>query len=190
MTYFNMAIQDMYNMDDATFTYENELINMVKNWNDWNWHTAYEIKKIEETYDQNWKSFIPTLFNFKEDDEIRWRWNTIIVPGKILMEYWVTEWKNVNDNLQHLNVTYIKDYTWRTVNDMTDTIPLPQRYIPALIKLVYDWAAPISMLAGETATTDFFSHAMQRMEKLVNNDSLTNTPRIKTNRMITWKIYQ
>ena len=68
---------------------------------------------------------------------------------------------------------------------MTDTIPLPQRYIPALIKLVYDWAAPISMLAGETATTDFFSHAMQRMEKLVNNDSLTNTPRIKTNRMIT-----
>ena len=86
--------------------------------------------------------------------------------------------------MTHLEVCYIKDYDWRSLSELNELVPLPQRYIPALVKLMYDWAAPINMLAGETATTDFYAHAMARIKDLANNDGLTNSPRINTNRML------
>lgn len=183
MDYANMAIQDIYNLDEATFTYVKETLTFTKNWDHWYADTNHVIKKVEELFDHHARRYTPTLYLFKRDDEFHWANKTITVPGKILQEYGVNSWDVCNTDISTMDITYIRDYQWANRSEnANDTVPLPQRYIPGLVKLMYDWAAPISMLAGETATTDFFSHAMNRIREVMNNDWMTNSFAIKTNR--------
>jgi hypothetical protein len=37
-------------------------------------------------------------------------------------------------------------------------VPENLQYLPALLKMTFDWASPINLMAGEVATTDFYSH--------------------------------
>ena len=80
-----------------------------------------------------------------------------------------------------ITLTYIKEYKWAEDMNLSDPIQLPNRYIPTVIKLMYDWASPINLMSGETAQVDFFSHAMTRSKQLADDDSLTDIYAINAN---------
>ena len=79
------------------------------------------------------------------------------------------------DTPTQIDVSYIKDYKWATYDvDMPTPIPLPDKFIPALIKLTYDWASPINLMQSEAQANDFFSHAANRLNQLKQIDWVTN----------------
>jgi hypothetical protein len=39
---------------------------------------------------------------------------------------------------------------------------------------MYDWAAPINLMAWEEVTTDFYSHWATRINQLKDDDSVTD----------------
>ena len=174
MDYLNFAIQDVYNEDNATWRHKTERLVGVENGNYTKYTTIYPIHKIQECFRsyRTWQeinyadndNLTPTLFAIKNTNEIKFEWNEILS----------------HKDVKEIEVTYIMDYVPATTADKTKVIPLPYRYIPALMKLAFDWAAPINLMAGETATTDFFSHAATRIKKIADNDSLTDYIDVKS----------
>lgn len=160
MFYANAAIQDVYNSDNSTFIHITEELTWVIDWDYMKFTSTYPIRKIQDMEDQDQNKINTTLFRITEYDA-KFEWKQILA----------------HKNRTKLSVCYLRDYEWATYPaDLNKWIWLPKRYIPAVIKLLYDWAAPINLMAGETATTDFFSHWMNRINKLAENDSLTDHP--------------
>ena len=127
---------------------------------------TYPIDKMEEAFDQNGSGLRPTLY----------------IPCNYELKF---QGKNIltSQDVTSISCTYIKEYEWAQWPLHKDSaIPLRDKYIPALTKLIYDWAAPINLMAGESATFDFFSHAMNRLTTIQNNDGITNTFTVKPSR--------
>lgn len=83
--------------------------------------------------------------------------------------------EGITETPNSLVVDYIKDYKWATYDkDMTTPIPIPNRYVPALIKLIYDWASPINLMVSEAQATDFYAHGATRLDKIKANDGITD----------------
>lgn len=99
---------------------------------------------------------------------------------------WVKFETGTNEILTHtdfisVEMVYIKEYKWATCPEsLADEVQVPHRYIPAVCKLMYDWASPVNLMSGETAQVDFFSHAMTRLKMLSDSDSLTDVYDIKS----------
>jgi len=162
MFYANAALQDVYNSDNSTFRHKTETITWVLDGDNMKFTTAYPIFKVQHAKDQDDAKLTPTLFDRKEC-EISFEWNVILGDPT------VTE----------ITVVYLIDYIWASYPaDLTKWISVPNRYIPAVIKMMYDWASPINLMSSESATTDFFSHWITRMNKLADNDSLSDYPDI------------
>lgn len=166
MDYCNFTIQDIYNEDNATFLYVTEELTWVVWATTTEFTTTNTIRKIqscEEVLDnwQLWNVLTPTLFWLKRCS----MWNMIFNWTKIYTDKSVTK----------IYVTYIKEYVWVAYPAwLTVEVPLPRRYIPSLLKLSYDWASPINLMAWESQLIDFYSHWINRLNKLVQEDSLTD----------------
>lgn len=162
--YTNASIQDIYNLDAMTDRYVTETITVfVDEGNYRKFVSTYPIDKIEEAYDQNDSELRPTLY-IPTAYELKFQGNNILTSQDVIS----------------LSLTYIKEYEWaQWPRDKDKVIPLRDKYIPALTKLIYDWAAPINLMAGESATFDFFSHAMNRLTTIQNSDGITNTFNVK-----------
>lgn len=162
--YANTSIQDIFNSDNATFTYTNETLTWVANWDKMKFTTVFNIRKIQKVrwYNAQWSEIplIPTLFFQDCTGEVKFTtWNNEVL----------TSW-----DITIIDIIYIKEYTWVTENDLNSPIQVPDRYIPAIIKFMYDWAAPINLMAGEAVTTDFFGHWINRVNQLKDDDALTD----------------
>lgn len=160
----NFAIQDMYNLDSSTFRHKVEDLVWVQDWKNTKFTTTFSIHKIQKCYviSDEYISAVeitPTLF---------WLTNS--------PEYCMFEWKQIltHETIKKIRVVYLMDYEPVWKNDMSKEIPLPYRYIPSMIKMAFDWTAPINLMAWETATTDFYSHWMNRLNTLKQDDSLTD----------------
>jgi hypothetical protein len=162
MFYANAALQDVYNSDNSTFRHKTEKLTAVSNWDTNKFITEFPIMKIQEAFDQFGSPIVPTLFIMK-DCELRFEWNQILTNTKVTS----------------LEVSYLVDYVWASYpKDLTSWITVPNRYVPAVIKMMYDWASPVNLMASESQTTDFFSHWITRMNKLADNDSLSDYPAV------------
>lgn len=143
----------------------------------------FPIKKVEDLYDDKGKHYYGELGIFKSEDQFKFRGKRIMIPKKYLGEYGIPEFVDCNADVTKLTFHYICDYEFvDEESEKSRLIPLPSSYIPALVKLTYDWASPISLLVGETDNPDFFAHAENRLARLRNTDGMTNSPGIKTNR--------
>jgi len=169
--YLNCSIQDIFNRDSPTFQHKSEIIStFIVDWsynrfvatypilkiNEWFWSTSAYIpwEDFERSYQLN-----PELYLLKCESDIKFQWKQILT----------------HKDIQAIEVSYIRDYEWITeTTKLNEEVPLPRRYIPPLIKLIYDWAAPINLTVSEWATTDFFSHAANRMDSLAIQDGLTD----------------
>jgi len=166
MFYANCALQDIYNQDNATFTYKHETLAYTDNGTTHKFTTIQSGRKVQECIgtDINGSTYelTPTLYT-KTQYETNWiRFET---GSNILVTH---------ADIVSIEVVYIKEYEWKTVLNMADVIQVPLRYVPAACKLMYDWASPINLMSGETAQVDFFSHAQKRMKDLSDDDSLTD----------------
>ena len=163
MDYINLAIQDIYNEDNATFTYETETLTWTLNGNNNSFTTTFWIRKIQKAFyvDSQWNIWIeikPTLFPIKWECELKFEWKQILTHKEI----------------DKIIVVYIKEYEFaKYPEDLNNIIPIPNRYLPALLKLAFDWASPINLMKDEIANVDFYGHWMTRLNKLVQEDWLT-----------------
>lgn len=166
MNYINLAIQDLYNEDNSTWRYQIEELNWISNWSTTKYITTFPIHKLQKcnpyyleqiNTDEN-KDLIPTLFWINNLRDVMFNWNEILT----------------HSNITKIRVIYLRDYEFVSLQDITKSLPLPNRYIPALLKLIFDWWAPINLLAWETQMVDFYSHWITRSNKLASNDSLTD----------------
>lgn len=164
MFYTNSSIQDIYNMDAMVERYVTETITAYTDEGTYRkFVSTYPIDKMEEAFDQNGSELRPTLY----------------IPCACELKF---QGKNIltSQDVESISCTYIKLYEWQQWPANKDApIPLADKYIPALCKLIYDWAAPINLMAGESATFDFFSHAMNRLTTIQNSDGVTNTFTVK-----------
>lgn len=163
--YINLSLQDIYNEDNATFAYETETLTWVINWKHKIFTTTFEIRKIQKAFHLNsdwslWAEIKPTLFPLNNNEcVLNFEWKQIIMVN------------TVND----IVVTYIKEYEWaRYPEDLNKILPIPKRYLPVLFKLATDRAWPINLMASESATYDWYSHAIIRLNKLAAEDWLTD----------------
>lgn len=164
MLFENSSIQDVFNMDEMVSRYYTEAITVSTLEGTMNKFVAtYPISKIEEAKDQYGNELDPTLY-IPQCHEIKFQGKNVLTHADVTS----------------IEMTYIKEYQWASWPLDKDTaIPLPDKYIPGLIKLIYDWAAPINLMSGETSTFDFYSHAMNRFNTIAQNDGLSNTFRVK-----------
>lgn len=164
MDYVNLTIQDIYNEDNATFTYKTQEITWVLNWDKMVFTTEFPMRKIQKAYSiwDQWQilqELKPTLFPLFCDEQITFSGNQILAKNSVTK----------------ILVVYVMDYTWANYpEDMTKVVPLPNRYLPVLLKLAYDWASPISLMDWEMQTTDFYDHWISRLNKLKEEDWLTD----------------
>lgn len=165
MQYLCLTIQDIYNQNDQTFTYKTQkLTNPVLN-GDWfnEFTTLFPIRKWYEASSDYYDKMFPTLGMIKSPDRYKFEWNKVIT----------------HESISTMDFVYIVDYepvAYATGKNLP--IPLPSRYIPVIVKLMYDWAAPINLLGSDATSYDFFWHALTRLEKITANDSLTDAPDI------------
>lgn len=169
MDYLNLAMQDLYNEDNSTWRHITEELTWVltNDWKYYKYNTQLPIFKIQKCYpfiywneisfEEN-SNLQPTLFPIKNWRECKFSWNEIIT----------------NTETTKIVVTYLSDYVPATLADKSKLVPIPFRYIPSILKLAFDWAAPINLMASETQTTDFYSHWITRLNKININDSLTD----------------
>lgn len=164
MFYTNCAIQDIYNWDESVVRHHTETISSYVVEGSYNkFVSTYPIDKIEEAYDQYDNPLQPTLF-IPKCNEIKFQGKNVFTSKEVTS----------------ISFTYLKAYEWKQWPlNKDEPIPLSDKYIPPLIKLIYDWAAPINLMAGESATFDFFSHAMNRLKTISDNDGVTNYFNIK-----------
>ena len=167
MDYINLSIQDLYNEDNSTWRHIEETITTYTTEWDYNiFKTQLPIYKIQKCYNVvYWHSITqenvnlqPTLFHIDSYDKIKFSWNEIIT----------------HKDIKSINVIYLNDYVMASLEDESKTLPLPDRYVPALLKLTYDWASPINLMSWETSAVDFYSHWITRLNKLWINDSLSD----------------
>jgi hypothetical protein len=159
MFYYNATIQDIFNSDNAVYQYVYEELTWVLDWTQMKYTTSFPIRKIQDCINQNNMKMNPTLFWLTCCDLIRFDWNQIISDLETTS----------------IKVTYIKDYQWASYpEDINEPIAVPYRYVPAIIKLMYDWGSPINLMSSESQVVDFFSHWQNRVNKLAENDSLTD----------------
>jgi len=159
MLFTNCAIQDIFNGDGMTGRYHTETVSSyVVEWSYNKFVTTYIIDKLQESFDQNDNPLQPTLF-IPRSNEVKFQGKNILA----------------STDVTSISGTYVKWYEWKQWPlNKDEPIPLDDKYIPALIKLIYDWGSPINLMAGEAATFDFFSHAMNRLTTIANNDGVTD----------------
>lgn len=166
----------MFNIDNATFTYKNLDSSQyaVDAKGNHSFTADFPIRKIQQItgYDKNDypTELTPTLFVPIKDCDGWVKFTTgqkeIVVPERYV----------------RIEVTYVMEYEWIDETQTTRAIPLPPRYMPAILKLVFDWASPVNLMAGETQQVDFYSHAMSRVNQLATEDSLTDAYKINPHR--------
>lgn len=166
--YANTSIQDVYNSDNGTFTYVNETLTWIPDGTRMKFTTSFNIRKIQKVRwitESWWKTdLIPTLFFTDCKNHIQFStWNNNVLTDSDFVK---------------LEIIYIKEYKWATMEELQTTIQVPLRYTPAVIKFMYDWAAPINLMAWESISTDFYSHWVNRLNQLKDDDSVTDFPDI------------
>lgn len=164
--YINLAIQDLYNEDNSTWRHITEDLVWVANWEHMKFTTRLPIFKIQKcfpynndyiSYEEN-THIIPTLFAIKDRRQCKFSGYEILT----------------HKDVTKISVTYLHDYVPVSLVNMSEIVPVPFRYIPAILKMAFDWAAPINLMAWEVQTTDFYSHWITRLNKINMNDSLTD----------------
>lgn len=126
--------------------------------------TTYPIHKIQEIYSHNstaterYKDLSAVLYNPSCDE--------VVFKDKQIL---------ADKDVEYITVVYVREYVWASFpEDLTTVVPLPKRYLPTLMKLSYDWASPINLMASEQQTTDFYGHGMTRLNKLAASDGVTD----------------
>lgn len=154
----NLVIQDIYNEYNWNYKFVSESIDSFKViWNNNVFVSSKDIDCFTEAIDSRWKRINPTIWILRQTDDFNFSKNNI---------YFST-----TSSITWIKITYTTPYIWYNPGkDGWNNIPLPDKFIPAIMKLVYDYASPISLFDGEQSTIDFFGHYRSRIQVLKELD--------------------
>ena len=160
-TYINMAIQDVYNENNWIFKIVPETISTftILNWKKI-FKALYNIDMFIEANVQDWNSLYPMTTLIKDWQCFNKEWQYIYFLESSLVT--------------SIDITYTKEYIWyERVIDWWKIIPVPNKFIPAIMKSIYDYTSPINLFDWEQTQVDFFGHYTNRINKLKDIDSLS-----------------
>lgn len=170
----NLSIQDILNHSWYTHLSEFEVIT-----------------PNEEIYKENYRIF-ETKFpiNILHEVLINWTWESLWVVNRLpylwSQEIYYRKWTNKIyvpnlDWLEHLTVNYDRAYEYQPLwnNEHRDKIiPVPFTHVPALIKMIYDNSSIFTFFQWDGVNTDFFSHSLSRINKIIEQDKLSTKEKI------------
>lgn len=168
-SYVNIAIQDIYNRHHWWF--RNIFEKLDTSTDLWNWtrrfNTSYPISSIVDIYDQDWN---PVSFWYSPINS----WDT----NDEFTETDANIWENfiiVRNDIEYLDIRYIRWFQWFTYNDAKNLpLPLPDKFVPPLLLLIYDYASPISYFEDD-AQIPRYEIAEKQLTYIKNNDSLSES---------------
>jgi len=167
MDYLNFAIQDIFNEDSSVHRYARETLIWKPDWEYMIYESTFPIQKSQKCYKYSSNDIIntneansmtPTLFWIYKKNDFMFSWKII----------------TTHKDITKITIVYLKDYEPASIWEKDKQIPLPFRYVPAILKLALDWAAPINLMSSESSTTDFYSHWITRLNKINQQDWLTD----------------
>lgn len=139
MFYANCALQDIYNSDSATFTYKRETITGVVNGDKMKFITQGNIRKVQQC--------VGTM-GVSGSIEMK---PTLMIPG-IYDKDWLQFETGSNviltsTDITEIDVVYTQEYKWAELSEIESPIQVPPRYVPAVCKLMFDWASPVNLMS-------------------------------------------
>lgn len=168
----NMSIQDLLNTSSFSFMSDFEIL---KEYEDYNWthnifYTKKPINKVHEIFSDNVESIE-------------------ILPNRFPKRYWedwvhIKTWTNVIYTPKHITNLWISYEVEYEVNNLTTTeernklLPIPFKFVPALIKLIYDHSSILTFIEWEWTSTDYFWHYINRVKQLTWNDTISTNNEI------------
>jgi len=167
--YINLVIQDIYNEGNWSSRIKNEevIVYVDENWRR-RFQTTEPIDQIIEIKDQDDNDLYAMANFLKELDHFNFEDKNIY--------FLLTDKSWSAQNITSVRISYTKQYTWYQHNvNWTSVIPLPDKFIPVILKWVYDYAAPINLFDWEQTQVDFFGHYTNRINKLKDIDSLSES---------------
>lgn len=129
-SYVNISIQDVWNFYDWTFKIKQEVLTTPEaSWEFLKWKLSSPIDRTIDLYDEHWNSLQPTSWRLDNDNEC-----------KIWYDFILT-----TTDIESIDVRYYSSFEFIEYNtNWTDTLPMPNKFLPALLNKIYDLASPIS----------------------------------------------
>lgn len=164
----NLSIQDVINNASFSFMAEFEYIKENELYEDtYNiFKTKHPINKIHELLlDWEWEDMSWNIVNTMpalSSNDIFFRKGTNIVY--------------CNKNISKIVINYEKDFEPLELLETSNAdklLPIPFSYVPSLIKMIYDYAAPFNFYQWDSTAWDFYGHAKTRLNDLVAMDQLS-----------------
>jgi len=169
----NMSIQDLVNNSSFSFMAEFQKIEpeAVLYQDTYSvFKTNYPINRMHELLiDGDWEckwEVVDRMPYFDSKEFFYKRWTNIL--------YWPKE-------LEFITVNYEREYetnNMSTDDDLSKELPIPFSFIPALVKMIFDWSSPFTFFQWEWSSTDFYWHGKTRLNDLVNSDSLSSKTKV------------
>lgn len=161
----NIAIQDIYSRNDWVFKNKSEEITESLEHMPWfkMWKTRYNIDRPINIYDENGNPLNPTYKVIKEENSDWEQWDCNIWQNFII----------TRDDIESIQIDYIIDYTWFIYSEMKNKeLPIPNKFIPPLINMIYDIASPISYFEDDEIIPRY-QIAQRQLTNLAEKDALT-----------------
>lgn len=152
--YINVWGQDVWNYYDWSFKIKTEDLTSVANWDYLKWETTYNIDNIIDIFDEYWNQIIPMTWKISDDKQCNVWENFILTTTEI------TE----------ITIRYNRSYKWITLaNDGTDSLQFPDKFVPALMNKIYDYASPLSYFEDDGAVPRY-QMAVRQLDELKRTD--------------------
>ena len=165
--YVNLCIQDIYNRHSRYFKNVNETIVTSTPHLEWykKWTTTFNIETIVQILDQDNNQFNPSF------RRIETTWDDFAdVTCNVWENFIITK-----DDVEEIYVEYIRSHKWFTYEENKNLeLPLPNKFIPPLLLMVFDYASPLSYFEDDNVTPRY-EIAEKQLTFIKNNDWITES---------------
>ena len=167
--YVNLSIQYIFNKHNWLFKKKSQLITTYTEEVDWNrkFTTTYDIATIISVKDQEWNDLNPSFRNIEEKSNYDRFWQS---DCNIWLNYIITR-----SDVSEIQVEYIIEHKWFTYEEMkNNSLPIPTKFVPSLLLLVYDLASPLSYFDDDNVVPRY-QIAEKQLEYIKSNDWISES---------------
>lgn len=152
--YINIASQDVWNYYDWSFKIKTEDLTSVENWDYLKWETTYNIDTIVDIEDEYGNKITPMTKKISADNECNVWENFILTTTEV----------------KEINIRYMKSYEWiKLAVNWTDSLQFPNKFVPALMNKIFDYASPLSYFEDDNAVPRY-QIAVRQLDELKRLD--------------------
>ena len=169
----NLSMQDLINWASYSFMAEFEYITKFEEHQKFYnvFYTKHPISKIHFIH-----------FNWEWEDRVSEVVNSM--PALNSDEIYFKKWTNevyIRNDIKSIAISYEKEYEivdFVNKNNSDKVLPIPFSFVPAWLKLVQDYLAPLNFYQWDSQAGDFYWHYNTRKQELIDTDILTTNQSI------------